>query len=96
MKEHKLRNALERFKHKPDEALETIAVGAAYIGCAERTLRYDPRAKRVYIGPNRYNLTAGNIRAIASGNLENWQPIGAAAQRIVESCGADIREKAQS
>jgi hypothetical protein len=67
MREQKLRNALERFKHKPDDALETLAVGAAYIGCSERMLRCDPRAKRVYIGPKRYNLTAGNIREIARG-----------------------------
>lgn len=68
MNEQKLRNALERFRHKPDDALEEAAVGAAYIGCSERTLRYHPKAKRIYIGPNRYNFTVGNIREIARGN----------------------------
>ena len=96
MREQKLRNALERFKHKPDDALETLAVGAAYIGCSERKLRYDPRAKRVYIGPNRYSLTVGNIKEIARGVApevpDSWERLGDAAQRVVESCGADVRD----
>jgi hypothetical protein len=67
MDEQKLRKALERFAHKPDEALESAAVAAAYLGYSERTLRYDPRAKRIYLGLNRYNYQVGNIREMARG-----------------------------
>jgi hypothetical protein len=65
MNEQKLRKALERFASKPDEALETTKVCAAYLGCSERLLRYHPAAKRVYITPDRYNYQVGNIRQIA-------------------------------
>jgi hypothetical protein len=91
MDEKKLRRALERFASKPDDALESIAVAAAFLGCSERKLRYHPLARRVYIGPNRYNLQVGNIRQMAG---ESWQQLGDVAQRVVESCGADVRTHA--
>jgi hypothetical protein len=94
MDEKKLRERLQRFAFKPDEALEEASVSAAYLGCSERKLRYDPRAKRVYIGPSRYNYQVGNIRQIARDGFRNesWRRLGDVAQGVVESCGADIRD----
>jgi hypothetical protein len=65
--ERELRRALERFASKPDDALETAKVSAAVLSCSERTLRYHPRAKRIYITQRRYAYRVGNIREIARG-----------------------------
>jgi hypothetical protein len=65
MKEQALRKALERFAFKPDDAHEGVEVSAAYLNCSQRTLRYHPDAKRIYITPTRYNYRVGNIREIA-------------------------------
>ena len=94
MDERKLREALERFASKPDGALESAEVCAAYLKCSQRTLRYHPDAKRVYVTPTRYNYQVGNIREIAKNGFrrESWQSLGDAVQRVVESCGADIRD----
>jgi hypothetical protein len=67
MNEEKLRKALERFASKPDDALESAKVSAAYLDCSERMLRYLPAAKRIYLTPSRYNYRVGNIREIARG-----------------------------
>ena len=94
MDERKLREALERFPSKPDEALESAEVSAAVLKCSQRTLRYHPDAERIYITPTRYNYRVGNIREIAKNgfNRSSWQSVGDAAQRVVESCGADVRD----
>src|SRR5262249_53570271 len=65
MNEQALRKALERFGSKPDDALESTKVSAAFLSCSERTLRYHPAAERVYITADRYNFRVGNIREIA-------------------------------
>jgi hypothetical protein len=67
MTEEELRIKLERFASKPDDALECTEVGAAFLECSPRTLRYHPLAKRIYITPRRYNYTVGNLRQIARG-----------------------------
>jgi hypothetical protein len=68
MTEQELRTALERLASKSDDALETAEVGAAFLSCSQRTLRYHPRAKRIYITPRRYGYRVGNLREIARGN----------------------------
>jgi hypothetical protein len=87
MDEQTLRKRLERFASKPDEALESAEVSAAFLGFSERTLRYHPDAERVYITPSRYNYRVGNIRQIAKDGFrpECWQSLGDAASRVVES-----------
>jgi hypothetical protein len=65
MTEQELRTALERFASKSDDALECAEVSAAVLCCSQRTLRYHPRAERIYITPRRYNYRVGNIRQIA-------------------------------
>jgi hypothetical protein len=69
MTEQELRTALERFASKSDDALECAEVGAAFLGCSQRTLRYHPAAKRIYVTPRRYNYAVGNIRQIARGGV---------------------------
>jgi len=107
MNEQALRKALERFGSKPDDALESTKVSAAFLSCSERTLRYHPAAERVYITADRYNYRVGNIREIARNGFkgatvpkaerresggESWKKLGDVATRVAESCGADIRD----
>jgi hypothetical protein len=63
--EEEIKKGLERFASKPDDALECAAIGAAFLGCSERTLRYHKDARRVYITPDRYNFQVGNLRQMA-------------------------------
>lgn len=65
IKEEEIQRGLRRLASKPDDALECAAIGAAFLGCSERTLRYHPDAKRVYITPSRYNYQVGNLRQMA-------------------------------
>jgi hypothetical protein len=67
MTDDELRDALRRLASKPDDALEDAKVGAAYLDCSERTLRYLPAAKRIYVTPRTYRYTVGNLRQIAKG-----------------------------
>jgi hypothetical protein len=85
-----LNDLLKRWPSLPDDAVVHTKVVAAVTGLSERTIRYDSRFERVYLTPNRYGFRVGSVKNILSGG---WQPIGAAAQRVVESCGgADIRD----
>ena len=81
---------LKRWPSLPDEAVVHAKVAAAVTGLSERTVRYDPRFKRVYLTENRYGIRVGDIRKVLAG--ENWQPLCDVAQRVVDSCGADIRD----
>jgi hypothetical protein len=65
MSEQEIKSGLERLASKPDDALECAAIGAAFLSCSERTLRYHPDAKRIYVTPTRYNYQVGNLRRIA-------------------------------
>ena len=81
---------LKRWPSLPDEAVVHVKVAAAVTGLSERTIRYDPRFRRVHLTQNRYGIRVGDIRKILAG--ENWHRLGDAASRVVESCGADIRD----
>jgi hypothetical protein len=70
MREQELRRALEWLNSKPDDSLVSAKLGAIFLECSERTLRYHPLAKRVYITPTRYNYQLGNLRQIARGDGE--------------------------
>jgi hypothetical protein len=81
---------LKRWPSLPDEAVVHAKVAAAVTGLSERTIRYDSRFKRVYLTENRYGIRVGDIRKVLAG--ENRHKLGDVAQRVVESCGADIRD----
>ena len=81
---------LKRWPSLPDEAVVHVKVAAAVTGLSERTVRYDPRFQRVYLTENRYGIRVGDIRKVLAG--ENWRELGDVAERVVESCGADIRD----
>jgi hypothetical protein len=85
-----LADLLKRWPSLPDEAIAHSKLVAAVTGLSERTIRYDTRLKRIYLTPTRYGFRVGDVKEFLAG--DNWQPIGAAAQRVVESCGADIRD----
>jgi hypothetical protein len=81
---------LKRWPSLPDEAVAHIKLVAAVTGLSERTVRHDPRFERVYVTQNRYGIRVGNVRKVLAG--ENWHKLGDVAQRVVESCSADIRD----
>ena len=67
MTNQELKDALELFASKPDDALETTEVTAAILGSCQRTVRYHPKLERIYVTPRKYNFRVGNIRAVAKG-----------------------------
>ena len=81
---------LKRWPSLPDEAVVHAKVAAAVTGLSERTIRYDSRFQRVYLTENRYGIRVGDIRKVLAG--ENRRKLGNAAQHVVESCSADIRD----
>jgi hypothetical protein len=62
-----LTELLKRWPYLPDDAIVHSKVTAAVTGLSERTVRYDPRFKRIYLTPNRYGHRVGDIRKILSG-----------------------------
>jgi hypothetical protein len=70
MTEQELCRALERLNSKPNDALVSAKLGAIFLECSERTLRYHPLARRIYITPTRYNYQLGNLRQIARSGVE--------------------------
>ena len=88
---------LKRWPYLPDDAVVHTKVVAAVTGLSERTVRYDPRFKRVYLTSGRYGFRVGEVKRILTG--ATWQQLGDAAQRVVEcsaqrvvECSADIRD----
>jgi hypothetical protein len=81
---------LKRWPSLPDEAVVHVKVAAAVTGLSERTIRYDGRFRRVDLSANRYGIRVGDIRKVLAGG--SWQQIGDVAERVVESCGADVRD----
>src|SRR5262249_1183010 len=85
-----INDLLKRWPSLPDEAVVHAKVAAAVTGLSERTIRYDSRFKRVYLTENRYGIRVGDIRKVLAG--ENRHMLGDVAQRVVESCSADMRD----
>jgi hypothetical protein len=79
---------LKRWPSLPDEAVAQIKLVSAVTGLAERTVRHDPRFERVYVTQTRYGIRVGNVRKVLAGG--NSHKLGDVAQRVVESCRADI------
>lgn len=63
-----LNDLLKRWPYLPDEAIVHSKVTAAVTGLSERTVRYDPRFKRIYLTATRYGHRVGEIRKILQGN----------------------------
>jgi hypothetical protein len=53
----------------PDDAVVSIKITALVLGCAERTVRYHPKLKRIEISRGRYGFRVGNVREITRGEL---------------------------
>ena len=62
-----LTDLLKRWPSLPNEAIVHSKVVAAVTGLSERTIRYDPRLKRVYLTPSRYGFRVGNVKEILAG-----------------------------
>src|SRR6516165_7037551 len=66
-----LADLLKRWPSLPNEAIVHSKVVAAVTGLSERTIRYDPRLKRVYLTPNRYGFRVSNVKEILAGETTN-------------------------
>ena len=62
-----INDLLKRWPALPDEAVAPTKVVAAVTGLSERTIRYDPRLRRVYLTPNRYGFRVSNVKEILAG-----------------------------
>ena len=51
----------------PDDAVVSAKITALVLGCAERTIRYHPKLKRIEISRGRYGFRVGNVREITRG-----------------------------
>jgi hypothetical protein len=80
---------LKRYEALPPSAVVSSKAAAAILGVSERVVRYHPALPRVQLTTQRYGFRKSDIEKLSS---DGWQPIGTAAQRVVESCGADIRD----
>jgi len=66
-----LTDLLKRWPSLPNEAIVHSKVVAAVTGLSERTIRYDPRLKRVYLTPTRYGFRVANVKEILAGETRN-------------------------
>ena len=80
---------LKRYDALPPSAVVSSKAAAAILGVSERVVRYHPGLPRVQLTTQRYGFRKSDIEKLSR---DGWQPIGDAAQRVVESCGADIRD----
>ena len=80
---------LKRYDALPPSAVVSSKAAAAILGVSERVVRYHPNLPRVQLTAQRYGFRKSDIEKLST---DGWQPIGDAAQRVVESCGADIRD----
>ena len=69
---------LKRWPYLPDDAIVHSKVTAAVTGLSERTVRYDPRFRRVYLTPSRYGHRVGDIRKVLKGEANSRREQGAA------------------
>ena len=58
---------LRHWDSLPDDAVISTKITALVLGCAERTIRYHPKLKRVEISRGRYGFRVGNVRRIVHG-----------------------------
>jgi hypothetical protein len=58
---------LKNWDNLPDDAVISTKITALVLGCAERTVRYHPKLKRIEISRGRYGFRVGNVRRIVRG-----------------------------
>jgi hypothetical protein len=58
---------LKNWDSLPDDAVISTKITALVLGCAERTIRYHPKLKRIEVSRGRYGFRVGNVRLIARG-----------------------------
>jgi hypothetical protein len=80
---------LSRYDALPPSAVLSAKATAAILGMSERSIRYHPNLPRVQLAAGRYGFRKSDIEKLSR---DGWRPIGDAIQRVVESCGADIRD----
>ena len=80
---------LKRYDALPPSAVVSSKAAAAILGVSERVVRYHPGLPRVQLTTQRYGFRKSDIEKLSR---DGWQQIGTVAQRVVESCGADIRD----
>jgi hypothetical protein len=80
---------LKRYEPLPPSAVVSSKAAAAILGVSERVVRYHPGLPRVQLTTQRYGFRKSDIEKLSS---DGWQPLGDVALRVVESCGADVRD----
>ena len=60
---------VKRFDDLPNDAVISPKITALVLGCAERTVRYHPKLRRVQISRGRYGYRVGNVRQIVRGEV---------------------------
>jgi hypothetical protein len=58
---------LRNWDSLPDDAVISTKVTALLLGCAERTVRYHPKLKRIEISRGRYGFRVGELRQVVRG-----------------------------
>jgi hypothetical protein len=62
-----LTELLRRWSSLPDDAIVPSKLTAAVTSLSERSIRYHPGLKRVYLNRTRYGFRAGDVRKILAG-----------------------------
>lgn len=81
---------LKRYDALPPSAVVSSKAAAAILGVSERIVRYHPGLPRVQLTTQRYGFRKSDIEKLSS---DGWQPLGDAVERVVEQCGADVRDR---
>ena len=58
---------IKRWDDLPDDAVVSPKITSLMLDCAERTVRYHPKLKRIQISRGRYGFRVGNVRQIVRG-----------------------------
>jgi len=56
---------LERFSSLPDEAVISSKLAAIILDISERTTRYHPHLRRIWVSEGRYGFQVGQVRKLA-------------------------------
>jgi hypothetical protein len=80
---------LKRYEALPPSAVVSPKATAAILGMSERSVRYHPSLPRVQVAAGRYGFRKSDIEKLSR---DGWQQLGEVAQRVAESCSADVRD----
>jgi hypothetical protein len=62
-----LTELLRRWDSLPDDAIAPSKLTAAVTSLSERSIRYHPDLKRVYLNKSRYGFRVGDVRKMLAG-----------------------------